>query len=629
MGAIIAPPGHWRLTRERPPVVIAIANWNRCDLLRRCVSSLREHTDYPHHRICIFDQGSSDGSVEFLRTLEPDVDVVYSPDNIGFTRASNIVIERYPAWDVVLLNNDAQVGAGWLSALVATATAADEIGLVGGRLVSSRGVLQEAGGEVFADGRVRARGRGESASDPRFQERRLADYCSAACLFVKRTVLDRCGALDRAYEAGYYEDVELAFKAMAAGFAVLYEPRCLVIHDEHSSFGGAAAGALMRRHRETFRSRWAEHLAARRHSPFELEDRGRPRLLLVTELLPGNTLSPRMRRIRQLMRELSAAFQMAYLNAVTNGLDRYAPGIEELGVAPFYVPLNAAPGVTGLDEEELMRVNYFPVAICGNPDAASFLRTRFPAEMLDATSVVVDVGLEVDVAAAAARSGATSFVVATETQRRLLLAAMPLAACALLPFQPEPSPSRIPSRETRTDIVVLGDNFDAPAPAAAFLRMMETLVPALRARLPHSPICVGGGSLPPALLACAFNRFEVLPSATPVGTVLDRARVVVIPQHWCSPDTLSNIAEARARSVPVVTSSAVLDVAGLLDDTGGGFSAETPTAFVEHIVRICSDTWAWNALVQAQAVSSDQPPAEELAPSLAAWVASETRLAAE
>ena len=104
----VPPPAEWKLARDRPPVVVALANWNRVDLLRQCIGSLREHTAYPHYRICVFDQGSTDGSVEYLRSLSPAIDAVFSPENVGFVHATNTIIERYREWEVVLLNNDRQ-----------------------------------------------------------------------------------------------------------------------------------------------------------------------------------------------------------------------------------------------------------------------------------------------------------------------------------------------------------------------------------------------------------------------------------------------------------------------------------------------------------------------------------------
>ena len=613
----IQPPTEWQLAPGRPPVVIAIAHWNRVDLLRQCLASLEEHTDYPYFRISIFDQGSTDGSVEFLRSLEPDVDVVLSPDNIGFTLASNAIIDRYPGWDVVLLNNDTRVTAGWLSPLVDSAARADAIGIVGAKLVDDDGVLQEAGAEVFADGRVRARGRSESAADPRYQECREVDFCSGACLYVKRAVLTRCGPLERLYEAGYYEDVNLAFKARAAGFRILYEPRSVVIHRQHASYGADAAGTLMRRHREIFRSRWADRLASQPASPFVVGEAGaRPRLLLISEILPLNTLSPRMRRIRQLIRALNGAFEIAYLNAAGHGLDRYAAVTEGLGAVPFCSPMRGAPGRVGLDVEELIRINYFPIALCGGPDAEAFLRGRFPAELFDATTVIVDAAMEVDLPAVAARTAASHFVVMTAAQQQVLLDARPGARCVVLPIDVESTTSRALSRDARSDIVLLSDNLDGPAPAAAVADMLQHIVPALRNAHPDARIRFNGGPPAAELFAQLPCGLEIVPTATPIGTLLDRARVVVIPQHWCAPDTLSNVAEARARGIPIVTTSGVVTGAELVRGMDA-VPADTPGALLECVQRAYTDPWQVASLSGTQHVTP--AAADPLVLSLARW----------
>jgi hypothetical protein len=302
-----------------------------------------------------------------------------------------------------------------------------------------------------------------------------------------------------------------------------------------------------------------------------------------------------MRRVRQLIRALNGTFQVAYLNCVGLGLDRYAALIEELGATPFWAPLNAAPGVAGLDEEELIRVNYFPVVVGGGPDAAVFLRSRFPAAALEASTVVVDVGMEVDVVDAASRIGARHLIVTHDTQRQQLLAADPRAQCVVLPPSTEATTSRPLSREARTDIVMLTDNLDGPAAAAAVGGMIRAVVPALLVQAPHAVVRFGGGAVSPELLADRPAGLTMLPSATLVGSVLDRARVVVIPQHWCGPDTMSNVAEARARATPIVTSTAVVAGAGL---TAGlnAIVADSPDAFVRQVVRVYTDPWLWSEL---------------------------------
>ena len=178
---VLQPPQKWCSDLHRPPVVIAIPNWNRVNLLRRCIESIFSKTAYERYRICVYEQGSSDGSREYLQSLAPHVDAIFGDKNIGFVNANNAIIRRYAEWDVVFLNNDTEVTDGWLERLVDTAYTADKIGLVGSKLIYSDGRLQEAGSQVFQDGSARAYGKYEYEGDPIFNQLREVDYCSAAC----------------------------------------------------------------------------------------------------------------------------------------------------------------------------------------------------------------------------------------------------------------------------------------------------------------------------------------------------------------------------------------------------------------------------------------------------------------
>jgi len=113
---VMDPPPDW-CDPHQPPVVIAIPNWNRVDLLRRCIESILLKTGYAQYRICVYEQGSTDGSREYLQSLAPHVDAILGDKNIGFVDANNAIIRRYPNWDVVFLNNDTEViSPEWLSA---------------------------------------------------------------------------------------------------------------------------------------------------------------------------------------------------------------------------------------------------------------------------------------------------------------------------------------------------------------------------------------------------------------------------------------------------------------------------------------------------------------------------------
>jgi len=167
----------------------------------------------------------------------------------------------------------------------------------------------------------------------------------------------------------------------------------------------------------------------------------------------------------------------------------------------------------------------------------------------------------------------------------------------------------------------VSDNLDSAAAAAPILVTLRTLAPALRARLPGVAVRFAGGSLPPDLLGGALDGLDVLSSMAPVGPVLDRARVVVVPQDWCSPDTRSNIAEARVRALPIVAPSVVLKAA-LSGDAARALPAETPDEFVEQILRAYGNAW-WDAFAPAGDASADATIEDRLAHTVVGWVAAD------
>lgn len=103
---------------RNPSVGVVILNWNRLDLTQKCLASL-DRQAYRNYEIIVIDNGSSDGSVEWLE--KQNLKLIRNSKNLGFARAINQGISR--AIDdgckyVVSLNNDAQPDKDWLKKLV-------------------------------------------------------------------------------------------------------------------------------------------------------------------------------------------------------------------------------------------------------------------------------------------------------------------------------------------------------------------------------------------------------------------------------------------------------------------------------------------------------------------------------
>src|SRR4051812_34598132 len=100
-----------------PFVTVVVVSWQGRHLLPSCLASLRRQT-FPH-RVVVVENGSTDGTAEFLAAEHPDVRVLQTGANLGFAGGVAAGLEVVDTPYVALLNNDAEAEPGWLAALVA------------------------------------------------------------------------------------------------------------------------------------------------------------------------------------------------------------------------------------------------------------------------------------------------------------------------------------------------------------------------------------------------------------------------------------------------------------------------------------------------------------------------------
>src|SRR6267143_6552439 len=104
------------------PVTIIVLTWNGIDYTKRCLDTLRANTTYPCYRFVVADNGSTDGTVEYLK-LQNSITTISNRSNLGFAKANNLAIAGAdPESDIVLLNNDTEIHqTDWIERLQATA----------------------------------------------------------------------------------------------------------------------------------------------------------------------------------------------------------------------------------------------------------------------------------------------------------------------------------------------------------------------------------------------------------------------------------------------------------------------------------------------------------------------------
>ena len=170
-------------------VSIVIPVFNKLELTRACLASLRAHTEPGACEIIVVDNGSTDGSTEWLREREQagELRLLAPGENLGFARGCNLGAQASVGRYLLFLNNDTEVTPGWLEPLVDTLDRDATVGAVGveaalrGRHHPARGRgdhRPRAAGLERPAHRLEAAGRRPRAAiDPRF-----CQALTAACL---------------------------------------------------------------------------------------------------------------------------------------------------------------------------------------------------------------------------------------------------------------------------------------------------------------------------------------------------------------------------------------------------------------------------------------------------------------
>ncbi len=223
-----------------PRVSIAIPTWNGKHHLELCLPSLRKQT-FQDFEVIIIDNGSTDGTVEWLQAEYPEMRVIALPRNIGVTAAFNIGVRECRGDYLVLLNNDTEAEPNWLEELVRVADKYPTAGAVASKMKvwDDRTLIHTAGDFYTVSGRPGNRGVWQK-DDGRFdREEWVFGACGGAALY-RKALFAQIGEFDERLES-YLEDIDLAWRAQLAGYGAVFAPKAIVYHKISATGGGAFA----------------------------------------------------------------------------------------------------------------------------------------------------------------------------------------------------------------------------------------------------------------------------------------------------------------------------------------------------------------------------------------------------
>ncbi len=227
---------------------------------RLCLASIRAFTDPGTYDVVVSDHGSTDGTVDYLRSLAaswPALRVVERDHNPGFAAGVNACLRETRGDVVVLLNNDTVVTPGWLPGLLGHLGTRADVGLVGPVTNDSgdRATIAVAYDSLGSLVELAARRRRDHAASAR-PVGKLSLFCAA----LPRSALEELGGLDERYGLGMFEDDDLCQALRARGRTVLLAEDVFVHHAAGASFRRLSARAYVgwfEVNRTRFERKWA------------------------------------------------------------------------------------------------------------------------------------------------------------------------------------------------------------------------------------------------------------------------------------------------------------------------------------------------------------------------------------
>lgn len=227
---------------------VVIVNWNGLEYLPRCLDCLHDQKR-PADEIIVVDNGSSDGSVSYIKSAHPEVRLIELKKNTGFAAANNLAAGEATGEWLVLLNPDAFAEPDWLAAYEQAIEAHPEIASFTGLLLQdgAKEIVDGAGDVYHVSGLAWRRDHGRPRSPIHQQEQRVFSACGGSAVYRKDLYLS-LGGLDEDFFC-YMEDIDLGFRLQLIGCGCRYVPNAIAYHMGSASTGTRSDFSVYHGHR--------------------------------------------------------------------------------------------------------------------------------------------------------------------------------------------------------------------------------------------------------------------------------------------------------------------------------------------------------------------------------------------
>ena len=223
---------HYNLDSE-PKISILIPTKDNDVLLKRCIDSIKNNTNYKNWEIIIIDNNSvTDKSIKYLKSLP--YKIVRYEEPFNYAKMNNLAAAKANGDYLLFLNDDTKaLEPDWLTEMVSICKQ-DNVGAVGSKLIHNNGTIQSAGTAFLKTGA------GfhvfENLPDSEFGYFNLHNVIrdvytnTSACLLIKKVIFTEVGGFDTKFDL-FYGDGDLCVKIRNLGYDIVYTPHAKLLHD--------------------------------------------------------------------------------------------------------------------------------------------------------------------------------------------------------------------------------------------------------------------------------------------------------------------------------------------------------------------------------------------------------------
>ena len=614
-----------------PIVSIIIPVFNNLALTQNCLASIIKNTKEINYEIIVVDNGSTDGTKEYLQGMEINaIRPFFFNENKGFSEACNYGAKNARGEYIFFLNNDTEVKPGWLTSLIRFAESTPDCGAVGAKLVYPNGRLQEAGGIIFADGHGWNYGRGMDPSDPRFNFVREVDYCSGAALMVRKSLWDEIGGFDLRYSPAYYEDTDLCFEIRNRGYKVYYHPKSVVVHHEGKTAGVNLQSGYKKYqeiNRNKFIVKWKEELKKQfTNDPANVvkaSDRHAQKSILVIDaFLPfydRASGSLRLFNILKLLKKMK--FHITFLAGYNSLENQYRPILEEIGIEVYAGDYDAKE-VADLKDKSFKSISYdllfrnrsYDYALIEFWNVASyylplirkfspqtkiiidsvdihFIREIREAELLKSSELKRKALLNKDREIGIYKRADRIWVVTENDKKAIkdLIGNIPIDVIPNIHKNIE----YVKTYEESSDLLFIG-NFNHPPNRDAIHFFCKEIFSLILKKIPGVKLFIVGNNPSEEIKALASKEIIVTGYVQDLSLYLKKARISVNPLRYGA-GMKGKIGEALSWGLPVVTTSIGAEGMELIDRKDA-LIADSPEEFAKKVIELYLNSELWNEL---------------------------------